>query len=250
MKPSPLLVAVLGLATVVSLAADEMPPVPRFSADYMDKSVDPRVDFAHYAWGNWAKANPIPADKARWGAFAEVDIYNQTALKGILETAAAKSHEPGSVEQKVGDFYASAVNTAAIEAAGLRPVATDLAQVAAIASPADLARTLADLHNRGVNGLFNIGVGADAKKSDTNALYARQGGLTLPSRDYYFAEQHAKVREAFLAHLGRMFVLAGDTPEAAAANAKTVFEVETSLATNAKSPVELRDRLANYSKMP
>jgi putative endopeptidase len=250
MKSPRLLLAGLSLAAGLPLAAADLPRIPRFSPDYMDKTVAPSADFARYAFGNWQKANPIPADKSRWGAFNELELYNQTGLKGILETAAAKSHEPGSVEQKVGDFYASALDTAAIEAAGLKPVTTDLAQVAAIASPADLARTLADLHNRGVNGLFGVGVGADAKKSDINALYARQGGLSLPTKDYYSEEKHAKIRAAFVAHVEKMFVLAGDAPEAAAAGARTVFEVETALAANSKSPVELRDRLANYNKMP
>src|SRR5258708_22275069 len=163
MKHPRLLLAALGLATVASLVAADpaKPAAPRFSPGNMDPAVDPRKDFAHFAWGAWAKANPIPADKSRWGAFNELDQYNQTALKGILETAAAKSHEPGSVEQKVGDFYASALDTAAIETAGLKPVATDLAQVAAIRSLADLARTLADLHNRGINPLFGLRLRAD-----------------------------------------------------------------------------------------
>jgi putative endopeptidase len=249
MKPPLLLSSLLGLATL-SLAAADLPRIPRFSPDYMDRTVAPSADFARYAFGNWQQANPIPADKSRWGAFNELELYNQTGLKGILETAAAKSHEPGSVEQKVGDFYASALNTAAIEAAGTKPIVTDLAQVAAITSLADLARTLADLHNRGVGGLFSIGVGPDAKRSEINALYARQGGTSLPTRDYYIEEKHAKVRAAFLTHVEKMFVLAGDSPAAAAAGAKTVLDVETSLAASMKSPVELRDRLANYNKMP
>ncbi|MEI6106405.1 MAG: M13 family metallopeptidase N-terminal domain-containing protein, partial [Opitutae bacterium] len=229
MKPPFLLSSLLGLATL-SLVAADLPRIPRFSPDYIDRTVAPSADFARYAFGNWQKANPIPADKSRWGAFNELELYNQTGLKGILETAAAKSHEPGSVEQKVGDFYASALDTTAIEAAGTKPIATDLAQVAAIASLADLARTLADLHNRGVGGLFSVGVGPDAKKSEINALHARQGGTSLPTRDYYFEEKHAKVRAAFLTHVEKMFVLAGDSPTAAAAGAKTVLDVEASLA--------------------
>jgi len=247
-----LLLAGLSLATVLPLAAAESvpPPVPRFSVDYMDKSVPPGTDFARHAFGNWQKASPIPADKSRWGAFNELDQLNQAGLKSILETAAARSHEPGSVEQKVGDFYASAMDTAAIDAAGTQPVATDLAQIDAIASATDLARTLAVLHNQGVSGLFSVRVGADQKKSGINALYAGQGGLSLPTRDYYFEEKHAKFREGFVVHAAKLLELAGDTPADALAGAKRILEVETALATNAKSPVELRDRLANYNKMP
>jgi len=249
MRPSLLLTSLLGIAAL-SLSAADRPQPSRFSVDNLDRSVAPGVDFGRFASGTWQKNNPIPADKSRWGAFNELEQYNKYALQGILESAAARIHEPGSVEQKVGDFYASAMNTAAIETAGLKPVATDLAQVAAIASAADLARTLADLHNRGVPALFNLGVGADQKKSDINVLYARQGGLSLPSREYYFDEKHAKVRTAFVAHVGRMLQLAGETPAGAAAAAQTVFDVEAAIAAKAKSPVELRDRLANYNKMP
>jgi putative endopeptidase len=226
------------------------PAVPRFNVDYMDKSVSPGVDFARYAWGNWRQTNPIPADKARWHSFNELALYNQTGLKGILETVAARSHEPGSVEQKVGDFYASAMDTAAIDAAGTKPIATDLAQVDAIETMDDLAKTLAALHNQGVGGFFVVRVGADDKNSSMNILQAGQAGLSLPSRDYYFDPKFETTRAAFIEHIARMFTLAGDKPEAAAAAAQVVFAAEKGLAEKAKSPVELRDALANYNKMP
>ena len=104
-------------------AAEPVRPVPpRFSPGYIDRSADPRSDFARYAFGAWQKANPVPEDKARWGSFDELDHFNQLALKGILEEAAARANKPGSVEQKVGDFFKSAMDTAAIDAAGLKPV--------------------------------------------------------------------------------------------------------------------------------
>lgn len=250
MKHPRILLAAASLAAWLPLAAADLPPVPRFSPGYMDTTVDPRTDFARYAWGNWAKANPIPADKSRWAAFGELDQYNQAGLKGILETAAAKSHEPGSVEQKVGDFFISAMDTATIDAAGTKPIATDLAQVAAMHNLTDLAHTLAVLHNQGVGGLFAVVVFADQKKSDFNALYAFQGGLSLPSKDYYFDEKFAKFRDGFVGHAAKLFELAGDPPAAAAAAAKQLLAIETALAVNAKTPTELRDRVANYNKMP
>jgi putative endopeptidase len=254
MKYPRTLLATLGLCAAAwpSLRADELakPVAPRFSVANMDPTVDPRVDFARYAFGNWQKNNPVPADKSRWGAFNELDQFNQAALRSLLEAAAARSHEPGSVEQKVGDFYATAMDTKAIAAAGIKPIQADLSRIAAIASPEDLARALAHLHNVGVGGLFQVYVQADEKNSAVHALYATQGGLSLPTKDHYFAEQHEKFRTAFVEHVMKMFVLAGDAPEAAAAGAKTVFAVERDLAANARTPVELRDSLANYNKMP
>src|SRR6266702_2463511 len=238
-------------ASLPSSAAEPAQPVPpRFSVGYMDAGADPRADFARYAFGAWQKKNPVPPDKARWGSFNELEQFNQLALKGILEAAAARSHKPGSVERKVGDFFKSAMNTAAIDSAGLKPVEPDLARIAAIASTAELARALAALHDSGVGGFFRVRVEADEKNSEINALYAYQGGMSLPSKGYYFDGQFEKVRVAFVEHVAKMLALAGDASEAAAAGAKTVFEVEKALAANAKTPAELRDALANYNKMP
>src|SRR5437667_8987237 len=243
--------ALAALASQPLRAAEPARPVPpRFSAAYIDRSVDPRADFARYAFGAWQKANPVPPDKARWGSFNELEQYNLLALQGILEGAAARAAKPGSVEQKVGDFFKSAMDTAAVDAAGLKPVEADLALVAAIGSTPELARTLAALHDRGIDGFFRVFVRADQKKSEINALYAYQGGMSLPSKGYYFDEQCEKFRVAFVEHVAKMLVLAGDTAEAAGVGAKTVLDLEKALAADAKTPAELRDALANYNKMP
>src|SRR3989475_3449106 len=243
--------ALAALACVPLRAAEPARPVPpRFSAGYMDKSVDPRADFARYAFGAWQKMNPVPPDKARWGSFNELEQFNQRSLKGILEAAAARTHKPGPVEQKVGDFFKSAMDTAAVDAAGLKPVEADLARVAAIASSSELARALAALHDRGVDGFFRVLVRADQKRSEINALYAYQGGMSLPSKAYYFDEQFEKFRAAFVEHVAKMLALAGDAPESAAAGARTVLDLEKALAADAKTPAELRDALANYNTMP
>src|SRR6266699_3346775 len=252
MKPLRFLLAAWAAgASLPSSAAEPAQPVtPRFSVGYMDAGADPRADFARYAFGAWQKNNPVPPDKARWGSFNELEQFNQLALKGILEAAAARPYKPGSVERKVGDFFKSAMDTAAIDSAGLKPVEADLARIAAIASTAELARTLAALHDSGVGGFFRVRVEADEKNSEINALYAYQGGMSLPSKGYYFDGQFEKFRVAFVEHVAKMLALAGDAPESAAAGAKTVFEVEKALAANAKTPAELRDALANYNKMP
>jgi len=254
MRHPRLLLAATALAALacgpLSAAEPARPVPPRFSVGYIDRSADPRADFARYAFGAWQKANPVPEDKARWGSFNELDQFNQLALKGILEDAAARAHKSGSVEQKVGDFFRSAMDTAAIDAAGLKPLEPDLARLAAIASTPELARALAQMHNLGAGGFFRVLVEADEKNSEVNALYAYQGGMSLPSRDYYFDAQFEKFRAAFVEHVAKMLALAGDAPESAAAGAKTVFEVEKALAAGAKTPVELRDSLANYNKMP
>src|SRR5262245_7209003 len=240
--------ALVLLVLAPALAGAQQPEPPRFSARYMDTAADPRADFTRFAFAAWQKDNPIPADKARWAAFSELDQFNQLALKGILEAAAAAKHAPGSTEQKVGDFFKSALDTAAIDAAGLAPIKPRLARIAAIASGADLALVVASMHDSGSGACFRVMVEADEKNSTVNALYAYQGGMSLPSKAYYFEPQFEKIRAAFVEHVAKTLALAGDSQEAAASGAKTVFEVEKSLAAGARTPVELRDPIKNYNK--
>ncbi|MDP1578992.1 MAG: M13 family metallopeptidase [Candidatus Didemnitutus sp.] len=241
---------VAGLISSVLLAEDTPAKLPSgFSTDHMDLTVDPRVDFAKFAAGGWYNKFVMPADKSRFGAFDTLSQNNWTNVKSILESVSAQTHETGTIEQKVGDFFASAMNTDAIDAAGLTPIADDLAGIAAIANIEDLARVVAHMRRLGSGGLFGQFVFADQKQSDLNALYVSQGGMSLPSRDYYFAEGFAKQRAAFVEHVAKMFVLAGDSETAAAAAAAQLLSLETAMAENAKTPVELRDRLANYNRM-
>src|SRR4051794_39085242 len=234
-----------------TFAAEPAAPVPpRFSVNNMDRSADPRKDFARFAYGNWLEKNPIPADKSRWGGFDELAQYNWQALKQILESVETASNQQGSAADKVAGMYRSALDTNRINQLGLKPIEGDLARIDAIKTPEDLAHTLAYFHDHGVGGLFRIGVGPDQKNSDMNALHASQGGFSLPSRDYYFAERFENVRTSFVAHVTKMLTLAGSSEDGAAKEAKTIFEVEKALAQNAKTPVELRDAVANYNKMP
>jgi len=252
------------LAAVSSLAAaDTEPPVPRFSIAHMDLAVDPRVDFARYAAGHWYQTTEIPADKASWGSFNQLDQRNRYLIQRVLEEAAAQPGEPGSLPQKVGDFYATAMDTTAIEAAGLKPIEADLARVDAIASVDNLIGAVAALHHRLVpppynpsgayappsTPLFSRSVQPDQKQSDTYILHLSQGGLGLPSRDYYFDERFEKHRTAYLEHMAKMFALAGEPTALAQAHATTAYTLEKALAEVSKTPIQLRDPLANYHKM-
>ncbi len=244
-----------GLALACSLlspltAADAPAKLPSgFSVQHMDLSVDPRADFAKFAAGTWYKNFQMPADKSRFGAFDTLEQNNWANVKAILEDVSSRTHPAGSVEQKVGDFFATAMNTDAIDAAGLTPIEPELAAIAGIANLDELATVLGRLRQAASGGLFGNFVFADQKQSDLNALYISQGGLSLPSKDYYFSEAFAKVRDQFKEHVAKMFTLAGSTPEEAAAAADTLLSLETAMAENAKTPVELRDRLANYNRL-
>lgn len=246
-----LLLAALVATLGASAASAAVVPAAdlKFSVEHMDRSVSPGVDFAKYAWGGWGTRTAIPADKARWGSGDMLGENNWARVRSILEDAAAKSGAPGSIQQKVGDFYASAMNTEAINAAGLKPLQPTLDQIAAIKTVDDLIVAVADAQNHIGGPLFGTAIYADFKDNSKICFYLAQGGLSLPTRDYYFDEKYAKFRDEFVVHVAKMFELAGATPESAKADAATVFALEKTLAEVSKSQTELRNPLANYNKM-
>jgi putative endopeptidase len=220
-----------------------------FGVDKMDRTADPRADFAKYAAGGWYARTQIPADKARWGAIMELAEINIGRLKVIAEEAAAKPGAPGSPSQQVGDFYASAIDVATINQLGLGPIAAELAAIDAAADRESLLDRASDMHLKLGSPFFGAGFGPDAKESDRYAFGLYQGGMSLPSKEYYFSAAFERERGEFTKHVAKMLELAGDAPAAAAERAKVVFEFEKALAANAKLPVDLRDRMANYHKM-
>ena len=216
----------------------------------MDPSASPASDFYQYAEGGWVKANAIPADKSSWGSFDEVNDNNEKVLHAILEKA-AKAENPGFVEKLVGDFYASGMDEAAIEAAGPLPLKPLLDRVAAVSSKDQFGALVADLHLKGVGVCFGFGSEQDPKDSGNVIAGQGQGGLGLPDRDYYFRDDDAskKIREKYLAHVAKMLVLSGDSEAAAKDEAQAVMKLETALASGSKKAEELRDPVANYHPM-
>lgn len=244
------LASLCALLSVPCVGAAQSGPAfnPAFSLDKMDRSVDPRVDFAKYAAGGWYARNEIPSDKARWGGFNELTESNWVKLRGVVETAAANPGAPGSVSQKVGDFYTSAIDTAAIDARGIEPLKADFAAIAAAKSTDELFAVAAQMHVRLGNPFVGLAFYPDQKQSDRYGFYLFQGGMSLPSKEYYTSEKFARERWEFVGHVAKMFELAGDARPVAYQNAETIFTFEKALAANAKLPVELRDRIANYNK--
>ena len=217
----------------------------------MDTSVKPCDDFYDYANGGWLKRTEIPADKSRFGAFDELSDYNRRILRDILETTSAKTDwAKGSVEQKVGDYYAAAMNETLIDKLGAKPVQSDLAIAASLKSAQDLPKVLAKLSNRGFGGGFRFGVGQDDKDSTKNIAGFAQGGLGMADRDFYLKddERSKKVRVAYEAHIGRTFQLLGDPSDAAQGEAAVVMKIETALAQASWTRVENRDPQKTYNK--
>jgi putative endopeptidase len=231
--------------------AQERPPASHQSVldvSSMDPSIDPCVDFYTYSCGNWMKKNPVPADQSSWGIYEKLQDENRERLRGILESAAAAAGQPTAYTKKIGDYYASCTDEAAIERAGITPLKNRLEIIDRLDSKGDLAAVVALASGR---ALFRFRSDQDYLDSTQVIAEADQGGLGLPDRDYYFKEdaKSQELRRAYVVHAQKMFELLGDKPETAAAEANMVMRIETELARGSMTRVERRDPKSLYHKM-
>lgn len=222
-----------------------------FSADMLDQSVDPCVDFYAYACSKWKAQNPIPSDRPSWGRFNELQERGEYIMRDILEKYTAAEPKRSAVEQKIGDYYQSCMDESAIEKQGTKPLLGDLERVAALKSKQDLAPELVRLHREGANVLFSFDSTQDFGDATQVIAEADQGGMGLPDRDYYLKDDPKSVdlRNQYVAHVQKMFELLGDTPGKAATEAKVVLAIETSIARGALDRVSRRDPNKVYHKM-
>src|SRR5215469_286362 len=146
----------------------------------MSSATDPCADFYQYACGNWVAQNPLPADRSRWGRFTELSDHTEKVLLDMVETAAASKAPRGSLDQKIGDYFRSCMDTATIERKGIAPVRTELDRIQAMRGRADLAAEVARLHRQGIYVLFRFTSEPNPKDSAHIIAGITQGGLSLP----------------------------------------------------------------------
>jgi putative endopeptidase len=212
----------------------------------LDRSVDPCVDFYEFACGGWEKATQIPQDRARWGRFSEIEERGKLATKTLLDDD-LKAAASDPLAKKLGDFYASCMDTNAIEKAGLTSIKPLLDKTRNVKDVKSWQAAVIALHKAGIDVAFNIGSGPDFKESTKVVTQLDSGGLGLPDRDYYLKPEFKDKVTAYHDHVAKMLALGG-TPEAkATAAADDVVAIETDLAGVTKTRVEARDPTASYN---
>jgi endothelin-converting enzyme/putative endopeptidase len=224
---------------------------PPFNASMLDRQVDPCTDFYAFSCTKWLAANPIPPDQASWSRFHEVAERNRQILRTILEKASLPDPKRSPVIQKIGDYYASCMDEKTINGKGLAPLKPELDRIARLKDKAELADELGHLQRIGVNAAFRFDSDQDFKDATQVIAEVDQGGLGLPERDYYFRDDQKsrELRQAYLAHVQKMFELLGEAPPQAAADAKSVLQMETALADASLGIVARREPANVYHKM-
>ncbi|QBB69979.1 M13 family peptidase [Pseudolysobacter antarcticus] len=237
---------VFALTSGLSLSAGASTNERGLDARNYDTSISACQDFWQYADGGWLKSNPIPAEYSTWSLDNELQERNLALLKEILENAAKNPGTPGSTTQKIGDFYATAMNQTAINQAGITPIKKDLAAIDAVKSAADVVALIRDWQALGFGVLFEFGADADLKDSANDIGYASQGGLGLPDRDYYIRQdaESKALLEKYHTHIEKMLSLLGE--KNAREQSDWVLALETRLAKASLDRVSLRDPIKSY----
>jgi len=254
----------LALSTTLVLAQSALPPAerplaelpytPSLEPSFMDRSVDPCVDFYAYSCNGWIRQNPIPPDQASWSVYGKLADENQQFLWGLLEQASRPDPARDADRRRIGDYFAACMDVAGVDRAGLEPIRPELDAIAGLDSKSKIAALVGRLHTGPGQGgpLFDFGSEQDFGDVTQVIAIAFAGGLGLPDRDYYLKDdaRSVELRERYRAHVRRTLELAGHSPERAEAESAVVLRIETALARASLTVVEKRDPHNLYHRMP
>jgi putative endopeptidase len=226
--------------------------IPSLDKDLMDTAADPCVDFYRYACGNWSKLHPIPNDSPYSDQFYNLDQYNHQVLHGILDTAAVVSSGRDANTQKIGDYFATCMDEAAIQQKGMTPLQPELDRINALSSKDQLPELLAHYQLINVNAFLAFGSQQDFKDATREIAVVSQGGLGLPEKDYYLrtGEKDEEIRKQYVQHITNMLKLLGASDPQASSDAQAIMNLETALAKVSLDITSQRDPHNIYHMMP
>jgi putative endopeptidase len=249
MKKSLYLIFVLALA-----GAWDNPGSPKKSfvdVRGIDPSIKPGDNFFRYVNGRWYDTAKIADDQTGVGSYSFMNIPQRELLQHILDSVSKSNHSIGSIDQKVGDFYASGMDTLTINRRGYEPIRPILKRIDAISDLPSLLEFVAAELKAGNRSIIGFGISPDDKNSSINIAHVYQTGLGLPNRDYYFKTDPStlNIQQAYKKYLSNLFALTGSDPATAEKNATVVYDIEKQIAASHKTNIELRDVKANYNKI-
>ena len=241
----------LALLLAVACQRAAMPTTNRVVVTGIDATKKPGDDFFTYANGIWNDTARIPASQAGVGAYSFMNYPQRIRLQAILDSVSASRNPAGSIEQKVGDFYASGMDTAAINKRGYDPIKPLLARIDAVTDVSSLLTLVADEQKAGNRSIIGLYVGPDNRQSSVNIAQFSQTGIGLPERDYYIKTDSStrSIQQGYRTYLTRLFQLTGTDAATAQKNAALTYDIEKQLATAHKTNIERRDVKANYNKL-
>ena len=243
----PLLLAILFISC--GKKESKLPEGVGLNLSYIDSAKKPSDDFFQFVNGGWISKSAIPADLGSYGSFVELREQNQNILLKILRDAAQnEKYKEGSDQRKAADFYSIGMDSLLAEKAGVSVLSRYLDQISAIRNKKDIQEYLEQDVLNGGSAFFNLGVYPDLKRSDRMTAYITSGGIGLPERDYYLKtdDKSKEIRQKYLEHLARLFVLSGEKPAAAQKQSEVVLSIETRLAQNMLSKEDSRDPYKSY----
>jgi putative endopeptidase len=248
----PVAILLVVLTTSPAFTQSEKSKAKLIDPANMDVTTKPGDDFQKYAGGVWLKNNPVPAKESTWGSFTILRDFNVKAVREILKEAMAdKNAAAGSVKRRVGDFYAAAMDSTAVERAGFDPIKEDYVRAGSVQNINQVLDEIVYLRTNGIAGpLFGFFVGQDRKHPMTMVAQLSQGGTSMPDRDYYLKDdaRTKKIQTAYFTYLNTLFMLAGESEASAKQRAETIFRLEKKLAAAQMSRVEMRDPYKTYNK--
>lgn len=244
-----LLYFTLALGILVSCEKEQKEENNRLAFDGIDETIKPGDNFFNHVNKTWYDKAVIADDQVGVGSYRFLNIPQRKLLEDILKEVSAGTHEKGSADQMVGDFYSSGMDTLRIDERGFEPIQPLLNNINSINSISDLMQFVAEEFKSGNRSLISMGISPDDKNSSVNILHFAQTGLGLPDRDYYFKtdESTIEIQEGYKRYLSTLFELTGNEPNEE--RAAIVYDIERQLAEVHKTRVERRDIKANYNKL-